>query len=156
MSRSKVTLVCVGSAVKYVLLFQVCPEEDGIRRGTLHGLEERIHNFIQRHFNFDTTHTQTNFNWCVLKQAEIVATEMSPVSVRCDSCVTPFVFFSLPVLSVFRPLLSAESHTACLEETWSGVSVPKITVKVIASLSDERRKVFLTDVSFLFSASQQV
>lgn len=35
MLKSKVNSVCVGSLMKYVLLFQVRPKEDEIRRDTL-------------------------------------------------------------------------------------------------------------------------
>lgn len=61
-----------------------------------------MRNFIQRHINFESTNerdgnieTETisigvQLEW---KRAEIVAREISPVRMRCDSCVTDSFFF---------------------------------------------------------------
>lgn len=55
MLKFKVNNVCVGIFVKYVLLFQVCPKEDGIRQGdSASGHSVRMGNFIQRHINFES------------------------------------------------------------------------------------------------------
>lgn len=46
-----------------------------------------------------------NFNWCKLNRMEAVAKEISPVSMKCDFCVTEFLILFSPVLNVFQSFL---------------------------------------------------
>lgn len=144
-----------------------------------------MRNFIQRHINFESTNerdgnieTETisigvQLEW---KRAEIVAREISPVRMRCDSCVTDSFFFlpfSIPPssprsISVLRccyvrhhvsvPPLPSHHHCGDVGGGLGCFPFSKITVKVTAShvMSGEKHFCHQRNLPLVHSKSASV